>query len=207
MEPDRALLRPSLGVFAPEAASNARGSHRRVSRAFTLIEMIVLIIIVAILASIAAPRYSGFMDRAAFERTTEEIVALLAQTREAALRSGGEARVVVDSQIGMLRSEVDGSPPDTDVPSDLIEADSVRDALVRPRPVMLPDDVVIVDRVEFDPPADERRSSRTITLVAFREDGTSTGARVAIASRDGRRAVLETSPSTGRTRMVNEEYE
>lgn len=67
----------------------ARGRPLASSRGFTTIELMVVIAIVAILASIAVPSFSGIVERYRVRRASEDLIASLYLARSEAMRRGG----------------------------------------------------------------------------------------------------------------------
>src|SRR4051794_29344581 len=75
--------------------SGLRSPARR-RAGFTLIEMVVMIMIIAILSSVAVPAYHRFRARTQFEATVQKTVSLLAWARAAAIESNADAVVRYD---------------------------------------------------------------------------------------------------------------
>lgn len=63
------------------------------SRGFTLVELAIGIVVVAILAAVALPRLRPALDRVAADAAAREITVALAVTRHAAIRQGQRARL------------------------------------------------------------------------------------------------------------------
>jgi Tfp pilus assembly protein FimT len=182
------------------------GAARRSARAFTLIEMIVLIIIIAVLASVSAPRYAGFLDRARFDDTVGTVTALLGEARAASLRTGGETTVVFDAQTGSLRARTQNPSTTVDLPAELEENPSRDTGAGAVRPVVLPENVTLGDYQSMTPSArQDSQNAGVLRIVTFLGDGGSTGARLLLVSQEGHRRILEISSVTGRVSAINEE--
>jgi len=68
---------------------SAHGRPLASSWGFTTVELMVVITIVAILASIAGPSFGGIIERYRFRRASEDLTASLYLARSEALRRGG----------------------------------------------------------------------------------------------------------------------
>ena len=66
-------------------------SHRGV----TLVELLLVVVLLAILAGIAAPRVLGVLDRSSVQAETASVVSALDAARGAALRLGAVSRVTL----------------------------------------------------------------------------------------------------------------
>jgi len=71
-------------------------------RAYTLLELVIVVTLAGILASITLPRVRLLLDRQSVHSATSEIASVLASARLLALRGHAAVAVEVDSATGML---------------------------------------------------------------------------------------------------------
>ena len=83
---------------------------------FTLIEMIVLIIIIAVMSSLAVPTYSRFHASMEFKQSVRSVIGLLQHARQAAIQSNADATLSYDSRSGTFVVEVEAPEPGQDNP-------------------------------------------------------------------------------------------
>src|SRR5262245_59768523 len=91
------VLRPRHGLSGP------RRSAFRDSRAFTLMEVLVVIALLAIVATLATVDFGALLDNAARSTPLESLTAALENGRERALNSGGPVRLAYDAATATLR--------------------------------------------------------------------------------------------------------
>src|SRR5687767_13530923 len=63
---------------------------------FTLIELVVVIIIMAVLSAVAVPSYTKLRDRSKFDGSVQDVITLYRWARDAAVESGLETTVRFD---------------------------------------------------------------------------------------------------------------
>jgi Tfp pilus assembly protein FimT len=169
-------------------------------RAFTLIEMIVLIIIIAVLSSVAVPRYARFQARVRFEGTVQKVVNFLTWAREMAQEQGVEMVVQFDPQSETFTALLQQVEDLADMPIALQDAQGTP-LPPQPRTLTLREEVSVA---EFA--IDERATSTGLlhsfhngrNEIRFHEDGSADSARILLRSIDGYEALLEVVPLTGR---------
>lgn len=180
---------------------------RRSARAFTLIEIIVLIIIIAVLSSVAVPRYARFYARTKFQQSVQAVVGLLAWAREAAIQTGADNLLRFDAQTETFLVTVETPRLEDDLPTALVGASDAAD-LLEPRALTLGENVVVRDFAVYNlrPPSAAATADRpSMPQLRFREDGSCDGARFLLLSQDGYRAEIEVAPLTGRVVVHDEE--
>ncbi len=170
----------------------------RRSSAFTLIELIVVIIIIAIMSSVVVPAYARFWERTHFDVAVGAVKDLFAYAREQAVANDTTATVAFDSQNEALVAVVMPQAPPTDQPVALAEADNSDT-----QPGLLPPPLRRVLSL-----GTEMAITRFATgvgdgkpVVRFRGDGTCDGAEITLVSANGYATHLFVSPATGRVLM------
>lgn len=170
----------------------------RRTHAFTIVELITIIVIMMVVASITVPAWSRFHDRVVFERAVARVAAEVNAARESALREGADAFVRYDPQGNAIVVTTSGDVEDTDAPVALQERGEVR----RPageRTTGLLDDVAIAEFTSYagldgTPPS----ASAGQDTIRFHDDGSSDGGEIVVVSATGRVARIAVLPSTGR---------
>ncbi len=76
--------------------------------AYSLIELLVVLVLVGLLSSLALPRLGGMVDRAAVRGAVAELTAILAGARQVALLRSSVTDVVFDSAAGTVTVAADG---------------------------------------------------------------------------------------------------
>lgn len=185
-------------------------ANRRAGAGFTLIEMLVLIIIMAILAGIAVPAYSRRYARTAFDHAVDETVAMLTDARRIAVDTGGDVLVTVDQRAGTWTMQPEtvsdeqaiGAAQTVDAPVALATDTQTADASGQTRTYQLPDDVAVADfrsgqdLLGTQSPTTQSQSSERTMELRFHEDGTCDGAWFALVSADGFEVEMDVSPLT-----------
>ncbi len=163
----------------------------------TLIEMIVLIIVMALLSSVAVPAFSRLRDRAAFEAKVAQVMSFFTQTRAQAIELGMQVEVRFDPQSESFTARGDTTMTGQDLPTD-IAATSETATVLYERSLALPSDYRIEDLQVFGPEAVAgTMASRTETVLYFHEDGTCDGLRFTLVRDTGHAAVITLWPTTG----------
>lgn len=179
----------------------------RARHAFTLIEMIVLIIIIAVLSSVAVPRYARFYARVRFDGTVQKVVSFLAWVREMAREQGADMVVQFDPQTETFTALLQRADDSADMPIALQDAQGTP-LPPEPRTLTLDEDVTVAEFAVYD------RSTSIGTLnspgngrnqIRFHEDGSADAARLLLRSMDGYETLLEIVPLTGRVVVADEE--
>jgi prepilin-type N-terminal cleavage/methylation domain-containing protein len=162
---------------------------------FTLIEMIVLIMIMAILSGIAVPAYSRFHARMQFDKNVQDVITLLSWARDTAQQLGGECVVELDRQTNIFVATPEQPAQITDQPADMVQTDQAAQQLY-PRQVMLPETITVAEFVQFGTQSDYNSGGQS--RLRFHADGTCDGVGLTLAGINGHTATIEVSPMTGR---------
>ncbi|HSV72234.1 MAG TPA: type II secretion system protein [Chthonomonadales bacterium] len=168
------------------------------ARGFTLVELITIIVIMMVVASITVPAWARFHDRVVFERVVARVAAEVNAARESALREGAGSSVRYDAQSNALVVTTSGHVEDTDAPVALQELDDAR----RPageRAMGLLEDVAIAEFTSYagidGSPVSPEAGADTLR---FHDDGSSDGGEILVVSATGRMARIAVLPTTGR---------
>jgi prepilin-type N-terminal cleavage/methylation domain-containing protein len=186
----------------------------RLARGFTLIEMIVLIIIIAVITAVAVPAYSRFYAHIKFDGSVQQVMSLLAFARDSAVQASRDSTLQFDPGSETFAVAVDTPDPSPDQPTALQDAANIESQqLVPPRTATLGQDVGVVDFQVFqkgssqgnpNPQSGMNSQGAGNNTIHFHQDGSSDAANFTIAGQEGFRVDVEVSPLTGRARIKDE---
>lgn len=168
-------------------------------RGFTLIEMLVVIVIIAIMSSIMVPRYFDFAAKARFQESVQKVLTVFADARHKAIQSGSDCTVRYDSQSATLIVESEVAPPQEDQPVALQDpAETV--ASMPTAPVQLGENIQVsefqVDNGLQGSQSQQSGGGRNMQI-QFHEDGRADAAMISLVGSEGERAIVEVAPLTG----------
>jgi prepilin-type N-terminal cleavage/methylation domain-containing protein len=195
-------------------------------RGFTLIEILVVIIIIAVMSSVAVPAYFRFLAHSSFVQSVQQTVSLLGWARNAAVETGTNVSVQFDLHAGTITVSVpqrDTSSGPSRIAADMptaMQDQQDASATVQPRVSPLGEDItvtgltVIPGAAGSDPtngganplPADNQAQSgnQAQQAINFYSDGTADNAQFALVSTDGFHASVAVVPTTGRAIVGDE---
>jgi len=176
---------------------------RRRNRGFTLIELITVIIIIAVISSIAVPSYARFLARAEFDKNVRKTAAMLAFARESAIQAAADAIVRFDAQTETFHTAVDRQQPQTDLPVAMQETPESNSQDVRT--FNLSEDMSVSDFHLFSDPngLQSNATGAGISELRFHEDGSADGGQFVLHSIHGYAAGIEVSQLTGKVTIVD----
>ena len=176
---------------------------------FTLIELIVLIMIIAILTGLAVPAYLRMHTKVKFDQAVSSVLGVMSQARDSAISAGSEATVQFDQQSETFQLTIDSVDQSQDQPSQLLEMQNAEQStLQQPRLTQLGEDVGVINfQVNQNAmnPAKPGANQPNASL-HFYADGSCDGARFSVVSAGGRKSDIEVSSITGKAR-VKEDFE
>ena len=176
----------------------------RLKRGFTLIEMLVMIMIIAILSSVAVPRYYDFAMKSRFHESVLKVVSVFTEARNKAIQSGADCIVRFDPQNGAFIVESEVAAPGGDQPVALQEQPDTS-AVAATEPMRLGEDIIIGDFQKDESQSSQTRERMRVMEIRFHEDGRAEAAMIELQSSGGDRAVIEITPLTGRAAIREEE--
>ena len=174
-------------------------------RAFTLIELLIVILLIALMAAVVVPRYATSFKHMQFKSQVSEIQDLFAWAREQAISKDTTVTVSYDPQAALFSATVTAPPTTTDQPAAFASTDNpdyAQATSIPPRTVQLPARFA----ANLQSGGDASTSGATpgggqgmANEFHFRSDGTVEGGQIMLADTDaGDRAMLRLWPNTGR---------
>jgi len=191
-----------------------RGAPAAGRRGFSLIELIVVLVIMAILGSTIVPQFAGTQEDVILRASGREIVAALTLSYSLAVSRQTPCRLLLDAARGRWRIEAPAAAPAGDG-SDTWPArgGSGEFALVRdvPETEGTIDHRIAVQvrerREEDRPRRDAGRSDASPEGILFRPDGTAEPKEVVLRDRAGFGIAVRVNPATSRVRAMAIERE
>ncbi len=176
--------------------------HR--SRAFTLIELMVVILIIAVVAAVMVPAYAGFYSKTRFDAEIRRQQDYFAEARERAIKDDTTVTVHFEHGAAAFSIAIDPLPQQSDLPTAMLTAAGTDLSL---SPDVSPYHIGNDFRVENFVTSSAGSGSggplaNSQSDVQFRGDGTSDSAEYDIKSGDGYFAHLTLSPMTGRLTLM-----
>jgi len=173
------------------------GAGVRGAKGFTLIEMVVLIIIMAVMSSVVVPAYSRLKDRAAFQTRIAAVVGFLSEARSRAIELGTPIQVRYDPQSDTFTAQGETTFEAADLPTD-VSSTTEAAAVAYQRTLTLPEDCRILDLTAFGPEiVYSNVLSQQETVIYFREDGSCDGLRFTLLRETGDAVTITLWPATG----------
>jgi len=178
-------------------------------RAFTLIELMVVILMIAVMASVVVPAYNHFFAKAQFEQAARQVQDIFAFAREQAILRNTTVTVTYDSGSHAFTAQV--APPSqtqTDMPVALANTVNPDGTAVQSgetqKAAQLNSDVNVTSFTVSNNPTQTSASAGPGggNQLHFLPDGTVEGATLGLISASGYSADYQLWPATGRlTRM------
>jgi type II secretion system protein H len=201
----------NTGQFVPEQKfSEGGGSDRRAG--FTLVELMVVVVLIAILAAVIIPEMKGSMNDALLRSTSQELVSVFNVAASRAISINQAQRVRLDHKTGKYVIEARAHEPGGAarfVPvKDLADGEGTLDQriafeILRPGETAAggaqaepePGGSTAGPRPESDPADGEG--------ITFYPDGTADGGDIVLRDREGFRVALRINPVTSRVRIID----
>ena len=175
-------------------------SQRR--QAFTLIELIMIVIIIAVVSALVVPAYARYWSKAKFESSVHQIEEMLSDARDKAVELDTVTTVSFDKQSQTFMVMRLQPPPQTDQPSMMSNSDQQNVLMSRnsvPTSISLGGDIGVVQfQTGGSSSLPNSNSSGSTNQLRFNGDGTSDGAHISLASKSGYTAEIMVWPANGR---------
>ena len=174
---------------------------------FTLIEMVVVIIIVAVMAGVLVPAYGRFYSRAKFDATVRDVQDVFAYAREQALAKDAPVTLMFDPGSETFAVNVTAPPPPTDQPLAFPDVKTDSASVPETHVTQLGSSMAINGFSATDTGQNSggsagmgsNRAGRGSTIVHFRPDGTSDGAELTLlGAENGYMAHMTLNPGNAR---------
>lgn len=182
-------------------SETAAGNRNRRS-GFTLIELLVVALIVAVMAGIVVPAFSGLMEKSRFDAEVRRLQDIFAYAREKAIDTDSVVvlRYDIASETFLVQPSV--KPPLNDLPQEEQESQAqspeTRGSFA-PRTHRISDNFRLANFQTNASGSSRSRSEGTSeTEVRFQGDGTTEAAELVLTSANNRSIALILRPATGR---------
>jgi prepilin-type N-terminal cleavage/methylation domain-containing protein len=180
-------------------------------RAFTLIELLIVIIIIAVMAAVVIPSYIRYLSHVRFQGKVREVQDIFGYAREQAVALNTTVTLHFDQQLECFTAEVTPPSPINDEPTSFVSAESSDTSTTQsapaPRTVQL-DPSESVGEFSISGALAGTSSSTTApssptspTDLHFLEDGTVEGMTMTVSNSEGAYASFTLWPSTSRLTM------
>ena len=163
-----------------------RSARRRPERAFTLVELILVMVVIFTLATVIVPRFSDFFPSLQVRKSTEHLMAWARKARADAAITGTRQRLYVDPLKRMFW--IENEPRPIKDPGKFVALSGAWAEEVLPQGV----EIESVDKGEAPAGGGSAR------YVEFRPDGTSSDATIVLVSDNGDRQTLKIEGATSK---------
>jgi len=184
-------------------------SSRRSQTAFTLIELMVVIVIIGIMTAMMIPEMKGTFQDALLRSTSRELINVFDLAYSRAVSLNQLRRVRLDEKTGhyLVEKRVMENGQENFVPADDVaggkgELDSRISIEFRSPAENVPDSSAPTENA----PADDESPADEVTI-SFYPDGTADAGDILLRDRDGFRLALHINPITARVHVVEMERE
>jgi prepilin-type N-terminal cleavage/methylation domain-containing protein len=167
-----------------------RATTRRSTSAFTLIELLIVMVLIAIAFYAFRPNFAGVLRGAEKRGALRKVVGLLTSARSEAIARGTLIRVICSPREGLIWAEAQVDPT-----WDIYEFEPIS-LLGRPE-VSLPQSLVIGE-VWI---AGQVAAGVGDATIYFYPDGRTDGASLVLVGEGGDETVIDVAPTTGRVRL------
>ncbi len=171
------------------------------NRAFTLIEILVVIVIIAVMASAIVPAYGRFLAKTRFESEVREVRDLCAHARDRAIARDTTISMTFDAATQTFAVVVPTIPPPSDQPiafNNTMESQVAMNPTEAPRGYTLPPNVVVSN---FSVGGTGGNAGNGTSAIRFRSDGSCDSAQFRLVSETGYAAQILLMPGTGQVKI------
>jgi type II secretion system protein H len=173
-------------------------SNLKSRRAFTLIEMVVVVVLIAVMAAMIIPEMKGSFDDALLRSTSRDLINVFDLASSRAVSLNQSCRVELDTQSGryFVEREIRGGAQDDYVPlKDVSGAEGRLDSRIAVE--MSPPDEASPD----NPPDNSATEPVPPSAISFYPDGTADAMEIRLRDRAGFQMVLRLNPITARVHL------
>lgn len=185
-------------------------SKRDKTGAFTLIELMIVLVLIVILSAVIIPEMKGTYGDALLRSTSRELANAfdIASSRAVSLNQLHRVRLEPETRRYLIEQRIretdagDEFAPLKDVP----ESEGTLDKRISIQ-VRTAGETLTTDMTGQAPPSDESNFTQPIDAISFYSDGTADPAEVLLRDKDGFRLALRINPITARVRVIELERE
>ena len=173
-------------------------SNLKSRRAFTLIEMVVVVVLIAVMAAMIIPEMKGSFDDALLRSTSRDLINVFDLASSRAVSLNQSCRVELDTQSGryFVEREVRGGVQENYVPlKDVSGAEGRLDSRIAVE--MSPPDEASPD----NPPDNSAPEAVSPSAISFYPDGTADAMEIRLRDQAGFQMVLRLNPITARVHL------
>ena len=175
------------------------------TRAFTLIELLLVILIIAVVSAVIVPAFAGFYEKARFDAEIRRTQDYFALAHERAVKGDTNVTLHFEHGISEFSMVVDPLPPQNDLPTAMLTASGTdMSAGSDVAPYHVGSDFQIEGFTSSGVGATAAGTTGGQADVHFHGDGTSDTASFVIASRQGYTANMALSPMNGRLDQITQ---
>ena len=172
--------------------------------AFTLIEMMVVVTLIAILAAVIIPEMKGSFDDALLRSTGRDLVDIFGLASSRAVSLNQSYRVKFDPDTGDYKLERQVHNGGT---VDFVPLKDVPGAEGRIDPRLSVQIMLVDDDAPGSDVGQGELSEHPGDAILFYPDGTANGARIRLSDREGFQLLLQLNPVTARVRIATPQHE
>ena len=173
-------------------------SNLKSLRAFTLIEMVVVVVLIAVMAAMIIPEMKGSFDDALLRSTSRDLINVFDLASSRAVSLNQSCRVELDTQSGryFVEREIRGGVQENYVPlKDVSGAEGKLDSRIAVE--MSPPDEASPD----NPPDNSAPEAVSPSAISFYPDGTADAMEIRLRDQAGFQMVLRLNPITARVHL------
>jgi prepilin-type N-terminal cleavage/methylation domain-containing protein len=181
-----------------------KNSRLKSRRAFTLVELMVVIVIIGIISAMVVPQMKGTFDDALLRSTGRNLVNVFSLAASRAVSLNQSCRVRFDTPSGRYaveRQVRDGAREDYVPLKDVSGAEGKLDSRITVE-INSPD-----ESSSENEPASGPAEKNSPDTVSFFSDGTADAAEILLRDRDGFQLLLELNPVTARVHLTEPKHE
>ena len=167
---------------------------KRHQQAFTLIEMITVIVMLAIISSTVVPAYLRYLTRAEFDKGVQQVRGLLVWAKSEAAKSSHDATVTFDQQSNTITLETQAPDMGTSGPTAISDSSNANPTQNLHAPVELSDKMTIAEFTITDPNLQNQNLGHN--QLRFHDDGSCDGATLRLIGPSGDSITLEIAAQT-----------